>query len=140
MAYNKPWKSYQEQLDQLIDRGLIVTDTDKTLHYLGGYRRLGTMELVMPHTKETGKKKPLSSFATEVTLPKGGVLARIIVRLWQQSNLVTSKQSSILHVYSDINPLNYILMFFIKNYQYIESLLIKYILLPQRQSATMAGN
>lgn len=42
MAYDKPWKSYQEQLEQLIDRGLIVTDTDKALHYLEriGYYRL----------------------------------------------------------------------------------------------------
>lgn len=42
MAYDKPWKSYQEQLDQLTQRGLIVTDTDKALHYLEriGYYRL----------------------------------------------------------------------------------------------------
>ncbi|SMG66502.1 abortive infection bacteriophage resistance protein [methanotrophic bacterial endosymbiont of Bathymodiolus sp.] len=42
MSYEKPWKSYQEQLDQLIERGLIVTDTEKALHYLEriGYYRL----------------------------------------------------------------------------------------------------
>jgi len=42
MAYDKPWKSYQEQLDQLIQRGMIVTDTAKALHYLEriGYYRL----------------------------------------------------------------------------------------------------
>lgn len=42
MAYDKPWKSYQDQLDQLIQRGMIVTDTDKALHYLEriGYYRL----------------------------------------------------------------------------------------------------
>ncbi|MGZ3836022.1 MAG: Abi family protein [Mucilaginibacter sp.] len=42
MAYDKPWKSYQEQLNQLTQRGLIVTDTDKALHYLEriGYYRL----------------------------------------------------------------------------------------------------
>jgi abortive infection bacteriophage resistance protein len=42
MAYDKPWKSYQEQLDQLIQRGMTVTDTGKALHYLEriGYYRL----------------------------------------------------------------------------------------------------
>jgi len=42
VAYDKPWKSYQEQLDKVTSRGLIVTDTDKALHYLEriGYYRL----------------------------------------------------------------------------------------------------
>lgn len=42
MSYEKPWKSYQEQLEQLTKRGLIVTDTEKALHYLEriGYYRL----------------------------------------------------------------------------------------------------
>ena len=42
MAYDKPWKSYQEQLDQLTQRGLLVTNPYKALHYLEriGYYRL----------------------------------------------------------------------------------------------------
>lgn len=42
MAYDKPWKSYNDQLNQLIQRGLIVTDNDKALNYLEriGYYRL----------------------------------------------------------------------------------------------------
>lgn len=42
MAYDKPWKSYEDQLDQLIQRGMIVTDRARALHYLEriGYYRL----------------------------------------------------------------------------------------------------
>lgn len=42
MAYDKPWKSYEEQLDQLMQRGLIVTDRSTALNYLEriGYYRL----------------------------------------------------------------------------------------------------
>lgn len=42
MSYDKPWKSYQQQLEQLTQRGLIVTDTQKALDYLEriGYYRL----------------------------------------------------------------------------------------------------
>lgn len=38
----KPWKSYEEQLDLLIVRGLVVTDRSKALDYLQriGYYRL----------------------------------------------------------------------------------------------------
>lgn len=41
-TYPKPWKSYQEQLDQLIARGMSVTDNAKALDYLEriGYYRL----------------------------------------------------------------------------------------------------
>lgn len=41
-TYPKPWKSYQEQLDQLIELGMIVTDNARTLDYLEriGYYRL----------------------------------------------------------------------------------------------------
>lgn len=41
-TYPKPWKSYQEQLDQLIERGMIVTDNARALDYLEriGYYRL----------------------------------------------------------------------------------------------------
>jgi abortive infection bacteriophage resistance protein len=42
MTYSKPWKSFDEQLDLLISRGLIVTDRTKALEYLQriGYYRL----------------------------------------------------------------------------------------------------
>lgn len=42
MGYTKGWKSYEEQLDQLIDRGLIVTNRPKALEYLEriGYYRI----------------------------------------------------------------------------------------------------
>jgi abortive infection bacteriophage resistance protein len=42
MTYEKPWKSYEDQLNQLIQRGLIVTDRTKALEYLEriGYYRL----------------------------------------------------------------------------------------------------
>lgn len=42
MAYGKPWKSYEDQLDQLIARGMRVTDREKALEYLQriGYYRL----------------------------------------------------------------------------------------------------
>lgn len=38
----KPWKSYEEQLDLLISRGLVVTDRSRALDYLQriGYYRL----------------------------------------------------------------------------------------------------
>ena len=41
-TYNKPWKSYEDQLDELIGRGLTVTDRSKALDYLQriGYYRL----------------------------------------------------------------------------------------------------
>ena len=34
MSYPKPWKSYAEQLDQLIRRGMVVTDRARALDYL----------------------------------------------------------------------------------------------------------
>lgn len=42
MAYTKPWKSYEEQLDTLIARGMSVTDRAAALDYLEriGYYRL----------------------------------------------------------------------------------------------------
>src|SRR5690606_22446897 len=41
-GYAKPWRSYEEQLDLLISRGLAVTNRDKALDYLQriGYYRL----------------------------------------------------------------------------------------------------
>ena len=42
MPYARPWLSYQQQLDQLIERGITVTDRDAALSYLEriGYYRL----------------------------------------------------------------------------------------------------
>lgn len=42
MLYSKPWKSYEDQLDQLAGRGLLVTDRSLALDYLErvGYYRL----------------------------------------------------------------------------------------------------
>lgn len=42
MAYTKPWKSYEEQLDTLTERGMSVTDRAAALDYLEriGYYRL----------------------------------------------------------------------------------------------------
>lgn len=42
MSYSKSWKSYSDQLDQLIDRGMVVTDRILALDYLKriGYYRL----------------------------------------------------------------------------------------------------
>ncbi|MCF7989110.1 MAG: Abi family protein [Thiohalocapsa sp.] len=42
MAYGKPWLSYEDQLEKLTDRGLLVTDRAKALEYLEriGYYRL----------------------------------------------------------------------------------------------------
>lgn len=42
MSYPKPWKSYADQLDQLISRGMVVTDRALALDYLEriGYYRL----------------------------------------------------------------------------------------------------
>lgn len=42
MGYQKAWRSYQEQLDQLKDRNMAVTDEPKALLYLEkiGYYRL----------------------------------------------------------------------------------------------------
>ncbi|MCG5509015.1 Abi family protein [Ectothiorhodospira lacustris] len=42
MSYHKPWKSYDDQLNQLIERGMLVTDRERALDYLEriGYYRL----------------------------------------------------------------------------------------------------
>ena len=34
MAYNRPWKSFSDQLQQLKDRGMVVTDDVAALNYL----------------------------------------------------------------------------------------------------------
>ncbi|WAK04521.1 Abi family protein [Methylobacter sp. YRD-M1] len=66
MAYDKPWKSYEDQLDQLMQRGMIVTNRPKALHYLEriGYYRLSgywfpfrkRSEICCPLTAMNGKK------------------------------------------------------------------------------------
>ncbi len=66
MSYEKPWKSYQDQLNQLIERGLNVTDRPKALHYLeriGYYRLSGYLYpfkersgICCPLAAENGKK------------------------------------------------------------------------------------
>jgi abortive infection bacteriophage resistance protein len=66
VSYDKPWQSYQDQLTQLTQRGLIVTDTDKALYYLEriGYYRLSgywypfreRSEVCCPLTALNGKK------------------------------------------------------------------------------------
>lgn len=48
------------------------------------------MGLVMPHAKETGKKKPLSSFIAGAILPKGGVLGTSIYILDALSNIYSA--------------------------------------------------
>lgn len=42
MAYKRPWKSFTDQLQQLKDRGMIITDDAAALSYLEriGYYRL----------------------------------------------------------------------------------------------------
>ena len=70
MTYNKPWKSYEEQLDLLISRGLAVTDRSKALEYLQrvGYYRLsgywfpfrkrsGPLILLNEHGRKPSKQK-----------------------------------------------------------------------------------
>lgn len=87
-----------------------------------------------------GNKKPLGSNTAEAVKPEGAVLIDIIVRLWRQSNLVASKQSSILQICRDINLFNYMLIYSIKNHQHIVAMLNKYFMSPQLQSATIAEN
>ena len=44
MVYNRPWKSFPEQLELLKSRGMVVTDEAAALDYLQrvGYYRLST--------------------------------------------------------------------------------------------------
>lgn len=70
-TYDKPWKSYEDQLNELIDRGLSVTDRSKALDYLQriGYYRLsgywypfrersGSVVLLGEGCKKSRKTKP----------------------------------------------------------------------------------
>ena len=45
MPYARPWLSYQQQLDQLIGRGITVTDRDAALSYL---ERIGLAKHIDP--------------------------------------------------------------------------------------------
>lgn len=72
-AYTKPWRSYEEQLEQLVSRGLVVTDTSKALEHLEriGYYRLSGYWF--PFRERSGKQvadqfKPGASFENAVNL------------------------------------------------------------------------
>lgn len=84
MSYSKPWTSYAEQLDQLIERGMRVEDRARALDYLEriGYYRLsgywfafrersGPVVLLNEHGSKPKKLKveriPLESFRTGST-------------------------------------------------------------------------
>lgn len=67
MAYDKPWLSYEEQLEKLKSRGMIVTNEDAALNYLKriGYYRLSgywyafrqLSEIASPLQDKKGKPK-----------------------------------------------------------------------------------
>ena len=61
MPYDKPWISYEEQLERLKQRGLTVTDDDKALDYLQriGYYRLSGYWF--PFRERSGEYCPLDS-------------------------------------------------------------------------------
>lgn len=69
--YDKPWKSYQEQLDMLIRRGLAVTDDAKALQYLEriGYYRLSGYWY--PFRERSGVVCPLEKPTHRKALKKG---------------------------------------------------------------------
>ena len=74
MSYVKPWISVEEQLDQLIERGLQVSDRDKALNYLNriGYYRLSgywfAFRLRDTTAKLTDDFKPSATFQNAVDL------------------------------------------------------------------------
>ncbi len=51
MPYNRPWLSYQQQLEQLKQRGMLVTDDNAALDYL---ERIGYIWLNMARTCQFG--------------------------------------------------------------------------------------
>ncbi|MGB0722299.1 MAG: Abi family protein [Gammaproteobacteria bacterium] len=82
MPYAKPWMSYEDQLDQLIERGLKVTDRAKALEYLEriGYYRLsgywfpfrdrsGLLTLLDDHGKKPKKWKRVETIAIDQFRP-----------------------------------------------------------------------
>lgn len=63
--YNKPALTYQEQLERLIDRGLIVENKSKVLHLLENlsyYRISGYLYPLLKENKENHKFKEGSTF------------------------------------------------------------------------------
>jgi len=96
------------------------------------------MGLVMKNTKWTGNKKPLGNFAAEAAQPEGAVLPLILVKLRLLSNLVSSKQLSYLQYCKNINLFHYMLIIYLKNTQYIEYRINKYLILQLLQSAKIA--
>jgi len=63
------------------------------------------MGLVMLHAKETGKKKPLSSFIAAATLPKGGVLLSSIYKPDMLSRTYCSERVSKIMMTDALNNL-----------------------------------
>lgn len=82
MSYEKHWKSYQEQLKQLTERGLIVTDTEIALHYLEriGYYRLSGY--LYPFRKRSGLVCPL--FYANGERVKKGKPTRLVLDSFKQ--------------------------------------------------------
>jgi len=74
MQYKKPWKSHAEQLEELIERGLEVSDRERALNYLEriGYYRLSGYWF--PFRKRSG---PVSIPTLEYKRPKKVVVQRI---------------------------------------------------------------
>ena len=66
LQFQKPALSFTEQLDQLIDRGLVVEDRDKALHYLShlNYYRLGAYWLPFEENRAPHKFYSGTSFET----------------------------------------------------------------------------
>ncbi|ASY85574.1 Abi family protein [Xanthomonas citri pv. malvacearum] len=88
MSYQKSWKSYQEQLDQLKCRGMGVTDEPKALLYLeriGYYRlsgywypfRLRAKYIDLTESYERPEKLKVKSVATDVFL-RGTLFSEVI--------------------------------------------------------------
>ena len=77
MSYPKPWKSYADQLDQLMARGICVTDRELALDYLEriGYYRLSGYWYPLLADKQIHQFKPNSTF--EPPLPHNCIV-------WQQ--------------------------------------------------------
>lgn len=57
MQFDKPPISFEEQLELLISRGLVVNDTDKVLHYISqiNYYRLAAYSLPFEETRNPHK-------------------------------------------------------------------------------------
>lgn len=90
MPYNKPWISYEEQLEKLTQRGLTVTDDEKALAYLKriGYYRLSGYWF--PFRERSGEYCPLDS-------PKKGRTDRLALDQFKQG--ATFQQAVDLYVF-----------------------------------------